>query len=295
MRERLLQQLDAARAQHPVVWIAAPAGAGKTTLVASYLQHREVNALWYQVDSGDQDIASFFYYFGLAAKHSGARKKLPLFTAEYQLGLPAFTRNWFRALFAQRSAPTVLVLDNYQEAGETAALHTVLQHAADELPAGVNLMVISRAQPPAELTRLSAANAIATLGWDHLQLTADESAALVQTLTADASTPTPIGTDALQRLHQRTQGWITGVVLGVRRGSSPPSTTNRPVPPWTPLPTAPTCSTTSPPKYWRAPINPPAMTCSSAPTRSSAPATTCRVSTCAGSVPPRRCSSVMTT
>ncbi|MFN3479813.1 MAG: hypothetical protein ACK415_05450, partial [Thermodesulfovibrionales bacterium] len=65
-RERLFNLLDNSL-RRPVVWISAPAGSGKTTLVASYLDSRKIQCLWYQVDEGDADIPTFFYYMGLAA------------------------------------------------------------------------------------------------------------------------------------------------------------------------------------------------------------------------------------
>src|SRR5512141_1765503 len=65
-RERLFALLDEARA-HPLIWIAGPPGAGKSTLVASYVEARKLPGIWFQADSGDGDPATFFHYLGVAA------------------------------------------------------------------------------------------------------------------------------------------------------------------------------------------------------------------------------------
>jgi LuxR family maltose regulon positive regulatory protein len=81
VRPRLVRRLDLAR-KKPVTWVWAPPGAGKTTLVASYLAARRTRGLWYKVDEGDADVATFFYYLGLAAPRR--RGPLPLLTPEYR-------------------------------------------------------------------------------------------------------------------------------------------------------------------------------------------------------------------
>ena len=74
-----------------MTWISAPAGSGKTTLVASFLEANKIPYLWYQMDEGDTDIATFFSYRGVAVKKAALQKRQysPLFTPEYLQGLSA--------------------------------------------------------------------------------------------------------------------------------------------------------------------------------------------------------------
>ncbi len=102
VRPRLFRRIDRGRAR-PVTWVWGPPGAGKTSLVASYLAARKLRVLWYQVDEGDADVATFFYYLGQAAPRR--RRPLPLLTPEYRQGLAAFTRRYFRELYARLKVP----------------------------------------------------------------------------------------------------------------------------------------------------------------------------------------------
>src|SRR5262249_32739330 len=77
-RPRLFRLLDQAR-RRPATWVWAPPGSGKTTLLATYLASRRLRSLWYQIDEGDADAASFFYYLGQAAPRR--RRPLPLLTS----------------------------------------------------------------------------------------------------------------------------------------------------------------------------------------------------------------------
>lgn len=89
-----------------MIWIHEPPGAGKTTLVASYLHARKVPGIWYQVDAGDGDPATLFYYLRQTLPAS-RRARLPLFTLEYLPDLPGFARRFFRKLFARLPRPVI--------------------------------------------------------------------------------------------------------------------------------------------------------------------------------------------
>ena len=100
-RERPFHLLDSGL-NRPVTWIAGPAGSGKTTLIASYLDARKLPCIWYQIDEGDADIATLFYYMGLAAeKTCPGEKPLPLLTPEYLAGIPVFARRYFEELYGR--------------------------------------------------------------------------------------------------------------------------------------------------------------------------------------------------
>ena len=134
-RKRLFDLLDRMR-ERPVIWIAGPPGCGKTTLVSSYLDARKLPCLWYQVDPGDADPATLFYYLGLTAREAAPRKRkpLPLLTPEYRQGMSAFILRYFEDLFARLKIPSIVVFDNYQEIPEDAPFHEIIINGLSRIP-----------------------------------------------------------------------------------------------------------------------------------------------------------------
>lgn len=212
-RTRLFKALDLLRV-HPLIWIAAPPGAGKTTLLGSYLEERSATHLWYRVDKSDHDVASFFHHLSEAA--DGRHQRLPKLTREYALGLETFSVNFFRNLFARLKHPFVLVFDNYQDAEPQAALHVLLAKCMEQVPDGVNVVVLSRETAPAAFARLRANRAMGLLGWEDLRLTEDETAAIVELHERVRPRPEPVA-----QLHARAGGWAAGLTLLLEQPSEP--------------------------------------------------------------------------
>lgn len=212
-RERLFRRLDEARERARTIWMSAPAGSGKTYLIASYLAARDLPGLWYQVDESDADAASFFYYLGLAARRAdSASEPLPLLTPEYLPGLSVFARNFFRALFERLERPGVLVLDDYQETPDDSPLHELLPIAVAELPEDLTLVVVSREDVPPSLARARVHGRLEELRERDLRLTRNEMSSLARRYGIGR-----LDAGRLRMLQSETHGWFAGVVLMLNR------------------------------------------------------------------------------
>ncbi|NVN89753.1 MAG: hypothetical protein HXX11_04050 [Desulfuromonadales bacterium] len=198
-RERLFRLLDSSRLR-PIIWVNGPGGAGKSSLVASYIDSRMLPCLWYQVDSGDEDIATLFHYLRMALDHThfALPATLPALTPEYQLGVETFSRRYFEKLFAALPAPCVLVIDDCHEVSDESLFHQVLRSGLCEIPQGINVIIISRNAPPPSLIHLRSRSRLSLISWNDLRLTSVETEAIVHLRNTGVAVK-----ENIQRLHDK--------------------------------------------------------------------------------------------
>jgi ATP/maltotriose-dependent transcriptional regulator MalT len=210
-RPRIYQRLDGPEVCR-WAWIAAPAGAGKTTLAASWVEARGPLCLWVSLDAGDADPATFFHYLGLAGTQRPGRKRaqLPALTPEFVPGLEIFARRFFERLFALYPERFAVVLDNCHEVPPAAPLVEVLLGALiDSLPAHGRLLCLSRSPLPAALVRRSAQPGFLGFDWEDLSFTDEEAIAL-------ASIAAPRAVPAAAACNRWLKGWAAGLKLVLR-------------------------------------------------------------------------------
>lgn len=212
-RDRLFKQIDGYRSR-PILWVSGPAGSGKTVLVSSYLEARKLSCLWYKVDQGDNDPATFFYYLGQSAKIAVPRKRkpLPLLAPEYLPGLEVFTFRYFEDLFDRLKSPFFLVFDDYQELPENSILHSVIRNGLSRIPQGINVILISRHDPLPGFSRMRASRDLGQLGGEELNLTLDEFTNILR-----MTGKTKLTRQAINNLYQRLGGWPAGLILLLER------------------------------------------------------------------------------
>ncbi|SHH08716.1 BTAD domain-containing putative transcriptional regulator [Massilia sp. CF038] len=194
-RARLFALLDRLRANHPVIWLAAPPGSGKTALAGTWLHHAAAPALWCQLDQADADPATLFFYLAEAVR------TMPGAMPWEAPGGADQSRLFFRTFYSRLPAGSIVVFDNVQDVDWQ---HTgkLLEHAFSEVPQGVTVLAVSRDAPPATLARMELNNRLAVVGWDDLRFNPVEARVLAR-----------LDSEAVPAWLDHADGWAAGIVM----------------------------------------------------------------------------------
>ncbi len=215
LRTRVVSAVDRAL-RGGICWIAAPAGYGKTSAVLDYLRRKRTRVIWYRIDEGDQDIASFFHYLSMVVGASRLKTRappLPVFGPEYADQAADFARRFFRAWFQRLSGKPLLVLDDLHYADGTN-FRRILAILLRELPDDLRCICLSRTLVPAELKELVFKGRLALIEESVLRFSEREARALVRARSARRGGSVDVAA---------ARGWAAGLVmLADRAGTEEP-------------------------------------------------------------------------
>lgn len=189
-------------------WIAAPAGYGKTTAVAEYLESAGAPFLWYRVDEGDRDIAGFFHYLTTSLPVQPP-SRLPIFGPEYADQPEAFARRFFREYFSLCEDGCLLILDDLHSA-DRPQFNATLNVLRAELPPTMGCVCVSRNLPPRDLENLSRRGRLDIIDQDTLRFTDEEASALIALRSGQPTS----GSDSRIACAR---GWAVGLTLLANR------------------------------------------------------------------------------
>ncbi len=203
--------------------VSAPAGFGKTTLLADWSRRSELPVAWVSLDERDEDPVRFFSYviaaIGTVHEDFGETTRAFMGSLESRDELePVLTALSNEILELEQDF--VLVLDDYH-AIRSETNHRAIAFLLEHSPPPMHLVVAGRTNPPLPLSRLRARGRLTDLGAPDLRFTLEEAADFLgRTMGLDLTE------ESVATLEDGTEGWIAGLQLaahalrGATRGPS---------------------------------------------------------------------------
>lgn len=202
-RPRLTSYLAASRAA--LTSIVAPAGFGKTSLLADWADVDARRFAWVQLDVQDNDQTALWTYIAAAiGRVADDGRRSDSFAGLAREPDPAAA---VAAEIDADDAELVLVLDDAHFL-ENDACHDSLMRFVEVAPPNVRVAIASRSDPPLPIARLRATGDLVELRATDLQFAPDESEELLNDRLSLRLDPA-----AVEILHDRTEGWPAGLYL----------------------------------------------------------------------------------
>lgn len=210
-RPRLFSLLDSAlEAKRKMILISAPAGYGKTTLIAAWIRSwkNDFQSAWLALDDEDNELGRFINYwvalFNRVNENLGQESQYLLEMGQ-SLSPTAVVDALLNEL-TELEHPLIVVLDDYHVINNPQ-IHEFLTRFVERLPENVHLVISSRQDPPLPLARMRAHEQMTELRAQDLRFTPDEARQFLgRSIKLDLSQVTTV-------LEERTEGWAVGLRL----------------------------------------------------------------------------------
>jgi len=208
LRSRLVDTLRAAVNSRPLTLLSAPAGYGKTTLLAS-LSNKPL--AWISIDEEDNDPARFFIALLTTLQKLDPGFGEDILSLLSSLENPAGESRRIISAFInealERLPETLLVFDDLHLISEPV-IYSALDYLLEHLPTQLHLIIATRRDPPLSLARLRARGQLAEFRAPDLRFTTDEAS-----LFLNEKQHLGLSSEDLTRLQSRAEGWATGLRL----------------------------------------------------------------------------------
>jgi LuxR family transcriptional regulator, maltose regulon positive regulatory protein len=207
-RLRLLAHLDDIPA-YALTLVSAPAGFGKTSLLAEWAVRAEFQVAWLSLDAGDNDPARFFNYLSAALDNAvdGVAANTQALLDSPQPLQPQYIVTVLLNDIDTAGEPVLLVLDDFQFI-TSQAVHEAVAYLLEHITPNLHLVIASRSDPPLPLARLRARGDLLELRGDDLRFTLPETSEFFnQVMNLD------LKIEDVQILSSRTEGWIAGLQM----------------------------------------------------------------------------------
>jgi len=184
--------------------VSAPAGFGKTTLLAE--RQRDRATAWVSLGAGDGHPATFWAYVVAALQRVVPGVGAPVLLRSARPPIEGLLATLVNDL-AAAGVELDLVLDDYHLA-DHPEVHAGVGFLLEHLPPRVRLVIATRADPPLPLARLRARGELAELRAADLRFTAGEATAYLNGVAGLGLSDRDVAV-----LGERTEGWVAALQL----------------------------------------------------------------------------------
>lgn len=215
-RPRLLEWLES-NADKRLTLLSAPAGYGKTTLLADFINASSLPFAWYTLDAQDSDPTVFLTYLIESLRSMkrapesltraiGQTAQSLLDSAEANISPQRVLTVLVNELAEVIETPWLIVLEDYHYVA-SPVVHQLVDFLLENAPNDLRLIISTRVDPPLALARLRARGQLAELRASSLRFREEEVSHWMQTNLPD------ISNESLSLLSEKTEGWVAALQI----------------------------------------------------------------------------------
>jgi len=194
-----------------ITLISAPAGYGKTTLLASWLRNVDQQVAWLSIEPEDDTYPRFITY--LIASLQKVHPSIGVMAGQLleasqgdSSRLDSIVPSLINDL-AGLAQPLILVLEDYHFV-QSAAIHDTVRMLMDHMQPQLHCVITTRHDPPLPLARWRARHQLIEIRTHDLQFNLEETTEFLRRVM-DLDLPD----GDINLLEQRTEGWAAGLQL----------------------------------------------------------------------------------
>ena len=207
-RPRLFKKLDKG-SKCSLTLVSAPAGYGKSVLVSSWLKSSDLLHSWLSLDEEMKDLNIFLHYFITAVRKlfpAACPNTFSLINTSGQPSLPLLTTELINEL-SEIKTPFILALDDYGHIHDPD-IHELLNNLLKHLPRNLQLVLMTRRDPPLSLASLCGSGDMINIRQADLKFTKQEISEFLNNQNIDS-----LDEKALETIIDVTEGWPVGLRL----------------------------------------------------------------------------------
>ena len=186
-------------------FLSAPAGYGKTTVVADYLMREHIKYAWFSIDEADNDPLRFWNYLTASVAECLGNREFSGLSLDPKLIASNLSVELFIDILEEIGEKCVIVLDDYHLIENSVILNSI-EYFVKYMPRNIELILLSRKEPENLLFVQCSRGAAIHLGLSDLSFDSEETAEFW------VREGLRLTSEEIKIMDDFTEGWAAGLV-----------------------------------------------------------------------------------